>query len=113
MNSPSCTTCGQLKGIKEYDDTLWDLHHRRKDQKQNIEGLVFDGHWMQENIHDEFDMEVLDHVMSKDMYQRGLCPTCGRPNLSGLTDDDFYTEQEIGELQDMWAMEAMERRMGC
>lgn len=113
MSEIVCVGCGQLKGVKEYDRQLWDLHERRKDHKQNIEGLVFDGEWMQNNIQDEYDEEILDQVMSKDMYNRGLCPECGRPNLQGMTEDDFYSEEDVKELQEMWQMEAMERRMGC
>jgi hypothetical protein len=30
-----------------------------------------------------------------------------------MTDEDFHSEEDIKELQEMWAMEAMERRMGC
>jgi hypothetical protein len=108
-----CASCGQLQGIPEYDDKLWELHSRRKDGRQNIEGLVFDSEWLQENIMDEHDEEVLDLTMSRDMHNRGLCPTCGRPDLAGKTEEDFYSEQDALEMQDMWAQEVMERRMGC
>jgi hypothetical protein len=108
-----CRYCGQLKGVEEYDARLWDLHGRRKDEKQTYDGLVFTSDWLQENIVDEDDERVLDQVMSKDMASRGLCPECGRPNLSGKTEEDFYTEEEARDMHDMWAEQAAERRMGC
>jgi len=108
-----CNSCGQLTGIDEYDEKLWDLHGRRRDRRQYGEALVFDAEWLQENVRDEEDYEILDITMSKDMHQRGLCPTCGRPNLSGMTDADFMDEDEAREAAEAEAERRAEMRMGC
>lgn len=107
-----CKTCGQLH-VPEYTEKLWSLYNRRKDGVQHYEALVFTSNWMQENIQDEEDNHAMMLAMSKDMHNRGLCPDCGRPNLSGLTDDDFLTEEDARELADMYAEQAAERKAGC
>lgn len=113
MADTICATCGQLLGVKEYDEQLWDLHERRKDARQHGEALVFDSQWLQENVHDEEDHAAVMGAMEKDMHARGLCTTCGRPDLSGMTDDDFLTEEDAQGLAEMYAEQAAERRAGC
>jgi len=111
--SEICTGCGQVNGIREYDEKLWDIYHRIDDGRSTYEPLVFDSEWLQENIHDEEDHEVLMHTMEKDMHNRCLCTVCARPNLAGVDESKIMSEEDAREMHDMWAMEAMERRMGC
>lgn len=111
--SINCIQCGQLQDVKEYDSYLWDLYHRMKSGVQNNEPLIFTSNWIEENIFDEDDHDAMMTAMSRDMVNRRLCPTCSRPDLRGLTDDDFYSEEDAEAMADMWAMEAAERRMGC
>jgi len=108
-----CTTCGQLQGISSYDEALWDLYDRLKDGRQHYEPLVYDSEWLQENVMDEDDHAAVMHSMERDMHNRGLCITCGRPNLSGKTEDDFLSEKDAREMAEMWAEQAAERRAGC
>lgn len=108
-----CNGCGQLEGIKEYDEVLWDIYHRIDDGRSTIEPLVFTGDWMQENVHDEEDHEAVMHAMEKDMHNRGLCTVCGRPELRGVDPDRILSDEDAKEIQDMWQQEAMERRMGA
>lgn len=108
-----CHGCGQLTDVPEYDNQLWDLHHRRKDGRQHREGLSFTSDWLQENILDEDDEATLDLTMSKDMANRGLCSVCARPNLQGLREDDFLTEEEAREQWEIEAERAAERRVGA
>lgn len=110
-----CKCCGQLIGIPEYDDALWDLQARRKDEKQNNTPLVFSS----EDLYDDPDwLDDREHsgawlAMERNMAERGLCTECGRPLLMGKTEDDFYTDEEYEGMCEMWAMEAAERRAGC
>jgi hypothetical protein len=108
-----CTGCGQLTGIEAYDDKLWNLYSRIDDGRSTYEPLVFDSEWLQENVQDEDDHRVVMHCMDKDMYQRGLCTTCGRPNLTGINPDRIMSEKDAQDMQDMWAEQAAERRAGC
>jgi len=71
----ACTGCGQLEGIKEYDDALWDVYYRIDDGRSTYEPLVFTGDWLQENVLDEEDMQSVHAAMENDMVNRGLCPT--------------------------------------
>lgn len=110
-----CGNCGTVQGVEEYITTLWELHARRKDEKQLGEPLVY----FQDDL-DELgfydDEDTRDAVMvsmERNMAERGLCPSCGLPDLRGLTAEDFHSEEDMKELQDMWAEEAAERRMGC
>jgi hypothetical protein len=108
-----CQGCGQLEGIEEYDNSLWDVYHRISDGRSQYEALVFDSEWLQENVFDEEDEESVNLAMERDMYNRGLCHTCGRPNLSGVTEDMIIPENEYQGMCDMWAEQAAERRAGC
>jgi hypothetical protein len=108
-----CNRCGQLKGIPEYDEKLWDLYNRIDDGRSTWEPLVYTSDWVQENIHDEDDHDAMMLSMEKDMYYRGLCPGCARPNLTGVNLERIMTEEDAREMQDMWAEQAAERRMGA
>jgi hypothetical protein len=113
---PCCSNCGTLFGApKEYTAKLWDLHSRRVDGKQRGEPLVYMQDDLQElGFYDDEDTH--DSVMlsmEKNMHERGLCPVCGLPDLRGLTDDDFYSEEDMKDLIDMWAEQAAERRAGA
>lgn len=113
MSEEVCTGCGQLQGVEEYDDKLWDLYHRIDDGRSHREGMVFDSQWLQENIHDEEDEATLNHVMEKDMHNRGLCTKCGRPDLSGVDPAKILSQEDARELADMYAEQAAEMRAGC
>lgn len=110
-----CPYCHQVQGVPEYDAKLWELHERRKDGRQNIEALVY----TQDEVEDDPDWYNDREnsgpwlAMGRNMYERGLCSECGRPNLIGMSDDDFHSAEDMKELQDLWAEEAAERRMGC
>jgi hypothetical protein len=108
-----CTTCGQLKGIKEYDESLWDIYSRIDDGRSHYEPLVFTSDWLQENVHDEEDHAAVMHAMEKDMHNRGLCVTCGRPDLRDINLDDIMSEEDARSMAGMWAEQAAERRAGC
>ena len=108
-----CRSCGQLTGVGAYDAKLWELHELRRDGRQHGEALVFDSEWLQENVLDDEDEEILDLTMSKDMHSRGLCPTCGRPNLAGLGPDDFVDPEEARAAAEMHAERMAEFRAGC
>src|SRR6266496_3723620 len=97
----ACTGCGQLEGIKEYDDALWDVYYRIDDGRSTYEPLVFTGDWLQENVLDEEDMQSVHTAMENDMVNRGLCPVCARPNLSGVDPSRFLSEEEAKDLHEM------------
>lgn len=110
-----CKCCGQLKGIPEYDAKLKDLHERRKDERQNIEPLVYTLSDLEDDPDWWYDRKNSGPwlAMERNMAQRGLCVECGRPDLSGLKPEDFYSKEEFAILCDMWAEQAAERRAGC
>lgn len=116
-----CRGCGQLEGIKEYDEKLWELYHRLKDGgRKYIEPLVYTQGDLEELgfYDDDPDDPYSTHQavmasMEKNMVERGLCGECGRPNLAGKTADDFMTQEEADSLADMYAEMAAERRAGC
>lgn len=108
-----CSGCGQLKGIREYDDELWSIYHRIRDGRSTYEPLVFTGDWMEENVRDEEDFEAVKLAMERDMYNRGLCTECARPDLRNVHPDDVMSEEESQEIHEMWAEQAAERRMGA
>jgi hypothetical protein len=108
-----CVCCGQVKGIQQYDDKLWDIYNRIDDGRSSYEPLVFYSDWLQENVLDEEDFEAVNLAMEKDMKNRGLCIKCGRPNLSGVDPDSIMSEEDAKEMQEMWAEQKAERRMGA
>lgn len=112
-NPTGCVTCGQVLNVPEYDARLNELYGRLKSGVQYHEALVFDSQWLQENVEDDEDNAAVMGAMERDMVNRGLCPRCSRPTLAGKTDDDFYTEEEVKELSEMYAEMAAERRAGC
>ena len=113
MSDAICHTCGQLQGIDEYDERLWDIYSRIDDGRSHREALTFDSEWLQENVIDDEDFQTVNYAMEKDMHGRGLCVTCGRPNLSGVNPDDILSEEDARDLADMYAEQAAERRAGC
>lgn len=111
-----CRCCGLPTDLSE--DALahlWDLQARRIDGRQNNEALVYSS----DDLYD--DPDWLDDrensgpwlAMGRNMAERGLCPECGLPDLRGMTEDDFYSEEEYEDMCDMWAEQAAERRAGC
>jgi hypothetical protein len=113
MKDAICHTCGQLQGIKEYDERLWDIYSRIDDGRSHREALVYDSEWLQENVIDDEDYEAVTYAMEKDMHSRGLCTECGRPDLSNVNPDDILSEEDARDLADMYAEQAAERRAGC
>jgi len=110
--APFCKTCGQLN-TEAVTEALWDIYSRLPDGRQHREGLVFDGQWLNENVIDDEDVEVLNLTMERDMAARGLCVSCGRPSLAGVNPDDVMSEEDARELAEIAAEEAAERRAGC
>jgi hypothetical protein len=108
-----CSNCGALQDNPEVAAKLRDLYSRLISGVQNYEPLVFTGDWMQENVFDEEDHQAVMGAMERDMHNRGLCPKCGLPDLRGKTEKDFHSEEDMKEMQEMWAIEAAERRAGC
>lgn len=104
-----CKTCGQLKGIREYDRELWDIYNRISDGRSTWEALVFTS----DGTEDDDDHDSMMIAMGRDMVRRGLCGDCGRPNLRNVTPDQILSRKNLREMQDMWAEEAAERRAGC
>lgn len=108
-----CTGCGQLKGIKEYDEQLWNLYYRIDDGRSTYEPLVFTPDWLQENVQDQEDIDAVDLAMHRDMLNRGLCPYCARPNLSAVDPSRILSEKDAHDMLKMWAEQAAERRAGA
>lgn len=107
-----CPGCG-VPNTPEINEQLWDIYHRIDDGRSHYEPLVFTSDWLQENIVDEEDHETVMLAMENDMHNRGLCITCGRPDLSGINPEDVMSEQDAKDMADMWAEQAAERRAGC
>jgi hypothetical protein len=113
MDKLPCKVCGQLQGIAEYDDHLWDLYHRLPQfvSRSHIEPYVFTSDdmfdWSDE------DRETMNMVVEKNMAERGLCIECGRPNLVGADLSELMTVEEAKDLHDMYAEMEAERRMGA
>jgi hypothetical protein len=99
-----CKGCGQLTDVPEYDAKLWDTYNRIKDGRSHYEALVYDSQWLQENVHDEEDHDAVMHSMEKDMVNRGLCPSCGRPDLRNVKPEDILSEEDAESCQDIWAI---------
>lgn len=111
-----CKGCGQLEGIEEYDNMLWDLYSRAElGGRQYIEPFVY----TQDDLHElgfYDDEDTRDSVMTsmeRNMMERGLCGACGRPDLRGVKEEDIMSKEDARELNDMYAEMAAERRMGC
>ena len=110
-----CSGCGQLEGVQEYDAQLWNLYDRWDGGgRQYIEPLVYtQSDFEYDGYIDDDGYDAIKLSMEKNMGERGLCTECGRPDLRGLTEKDFMTEEEARENRDMYAEMAAERRMGC
>jgi hypothetical protein len=108
-----CTSCGVLQGNEELDNSMWSIYHRIEGGRSHYEPLVFTSDWLQENVQDDEDHAAVMHAMEKDMANRGLCPKCGRPNLTGVKEDDIMSEKDAQDMADMYAEQAAERRAGC
>jgi hypothetical protein len=112
----ACIGCGQLIGVKEYDDKLWEVYYRIRDGRSTWEPLVYTQDDLDEAGFydgDEYDRNSVMLSMERNMHERGLCTVCGRPDLSGVTEDMIMTEEEAKDLHEMWAEQAAERRMGA
>jgi len=106
-----CTGCGQLQGVVSYDEALWYVYNRLADGRSRREPLVFYADDAHHQYDDDFDAMKL--AMERDMHERGLCVTCGRPDLRGVRQDDILSDEDARELADMYAEQAAERRAGC
>lgn len=113
MTNTICRGCGQLQGVKDYDDTLWDIYYRLRDGRHTWEPLVYTREEFEESWDDDGETNWAMIAMERNMADRGLCPECGRPNLTGVRDDEIMDEEESRELHEMWAEMAAERRMGA
>jgi hypothetical protein len=116
MADKICEGCGQLEGVKEYDAQLWSIYHRLDNGgRRFIEPFVYTQDDLEElGFYD--DEEMHDSVMlsmERNMAERGLCPKCGRPDLTGVTEDQIMSEEDAQDLADMYAEMAAERRMGA
>jgi hypothetical protein len=109
----NCTGCGQLTGIEEYDNQLWDVYHRIDDGRSNREALVFYADDEHHDSDDEDGRSAMVLAMERNMHERGLCVTCGRPDLRGIREDQIMSEEDARELWEMHAEQAAERRAGC
>jgi hypothetical protein len=112
-----CNACGQLQGIPEYDEKLWDIYHRLPElvSRSYIEPFVYTQDDLDELgfYDDEDSREVVMMSMERNMIERGLCGGCGRPNLQGRDMSELMSEEEAQDLHDMYAEQAAERRMGA
>lgn len=111
-----CKGCGQLEGVEEYDNMLWDLYSRAEmGGRQYIEPFVYTKNDLHElGFYD--DEDTRDSVMTsmeRNMMERGLCSACGRPDLRGVKEEDIMSVEDARELNDMYAEMAAERRAGC
>ena len=109
-----CPSCGVPNKL-EASEALWDIYHRIRDGRSTWEPLVYTQDDMDElGFYD--DEEMHDSIMlsmERNMGERGLCPTCGRPDLRGVNPEDIMSEEDAKDLHEMWAEQAAERRAGC
>jgi hypothetical protein len=108
-----CSHCGQLKGIPEYDQALWDIYHRIDDGRSTWEPLVYTGEEFEDSWDDDGETNYAMLAMEKDMYRRGLCTECGRPDLSRVDPEHIMSEEDAQAMHEMWAEQEAERRMGA
>jgi len=114
-----CSNCGSLD-TEETRRTLWGLYDRVRDGgRKYIEPLVYTQSDFEDmGYHSMYDMdeESIDSVklsMENNMAERGLCPSCGLPDLRGYHEEDFMTEEEARDEAEYYAEVAAERRMGA
>jgi len=115
-----CIGCGQLEGIEAYDVELWNIYDRvEMGGRQYIEPLVYTQSDFEDmGYHSMYDMdeESIDSVkmsMENNMAERGLCPECGRPDLTGVFPEEIMSKEDAKDQRDMYAEMAAERRMGA
>jgi hypothetical protein len=105
-----CEGCGQLKGCPEHDAGLWDVYSRIPVEREEplvwIPGEDFDPY-------DDDDRESMTMATENNMYRRGLCPVCGRPDLARCDTSNLMSDDEREDWSDYLAEVAAERRMGC
>ena len=109
-----CKTCGVPFG-EEINQKLWDIYDRISDGRSRYEPLVYtqDDLYEANFYYDEESHDAVMLSMERDMHERGLCVTCGRPDLSGVKSEDIMSEDEARDIHEMWAEQAAERRAGA
>jgi hypothetical protein len=114
--SEVCIGCGQLNGVVEYDQKLWNLYYRIDDGRSQYEPLVFsqeDREEMGYDFHMDEGFDPMELAMDKNMAERGLCTVCARPNLNGIDESRILSEEDAREMADMYAEQQAEIRAGC
>jgi hypothetical protein len=107
-----CPSCGQLQ-TAENKQALYDVYERIRDGRSRWEPLVYTRDEYEDSWDDDYETNWAMVAMEKNMYERGLCPQCGYPDLRGVKEEDIMDEEEAKEMHDMWAEQEQERRMGC
>jgi hypothetical protein len=111
-DQPFCPSCG-VPNNPQTNAELEDIYYRIRSPRSHIEPLSYTMDEYLDTYEPEFDDYTANWAMERNMAERGLCPTCGRPDLRGVTEDMLMDEDEAEELHEMYAMEEAERRMGC
>src|SRR5215472_9171825 len=95
MSNIVCSSCGQLQ-TAENRQALYDVYDRIRDGRSPYEPLVYTQSDLAEaNFYNDEEMhESVMLSMEKNMYERGLCPTCGYPDLRGVTEDMIMSEED-------------------
>jgi hypothetical protein len=107
-----CLSCG-VPNTPEVNRQLWDIYGRIIDGRSRAEPLVYTMEEYQDSWDDDGETNWATLAMEKDMYNRGLCPTCGRPDLSGVNPEDIMSEEDAKDMHEMWSEQEAERRMGA
>lgn len=107
-----CKTCGVPRD-HETTEKLWDIYERIEDGRCRREPLVYSREEYEESWDDDGETNWAMVAMERDMHSRGLCTDCGRPDLSGVTEDMVMSEEDAREMHEMWAEMEAERRMGA
>jgi hypothetical protein len=76
-----CPRCGQVLGVAAYDRRLWDIYVR-----------IIDGRAYRRRLAQQGDQLARE----SDASRRGVCATCGRPTLRGITDSELLPEDDSG-----------------
>lgn len=114
MTPTVCTGCGQVQGVEEYDEALWEIYERIDDGRSTWEPLVYTQDDLDEaGYPDEDSVEAIKLSMEKNMGERGLCPACGRPDLSRIESNQIMDEETARDMHEMWSEQEAERRMGA
>lgn len=107
-----CHSCG-VPNTPEINSQLWDIYDRIEDGRSTWEPLVYSREEYEDSWDDQYEENYAMIAMERNMHERGLCPTCGRPDLRGISPDQIMSEEDAKEMHDMWAEQAAERRAGC